>query len=202
MRLTWQPSLLGVQEPAVDPTFAGAVRVLLDDAGGAWVDHVAGWVVGADALMAELVEIISWQSPIVHMYDQAVQQPRLNGRLPEAKRPPAVEAMRGALSRRYGVELTSVGANLYRDGRDSVVWHGDRIARDLPEALVGIVSLGGDRRFLLRPKGGGPSRRIELRSGDLLVMGGSCQRTWDHCVPKVARAAPRMSLTFRHAEDG
>jgi alkylated DNA repair dioxygenase AlkB len=107
--------------------------------------------------------------------------------------------MRAALSDRYGVRFTGVGLNLYRDGRDSVAWHGDRVARELPDAVVAIVSLGGPRRFLLRPKGGGHSVRFDLCSGDLLVMGGSCQRTWQHSVPKSARADPRMSVTFRHA---
>jgi alkylated DNA repair dioxygenase AlkB len=107
--------------------------------------------------------------------------------------------MRVALSERYEVEFTSVRANLYRDGRDSVAWHGDRVARDLPNAFVAIVSLGGRRRFLLRPKGGGRSVRFDPGPGDLLVMGGSCQRDWQHTVPKVAAAQPRISLTFRHA---
>jgi alkylated DNA repair dioxygenase AlkB len=107
--------------------------------------------------------------------------------------------MRTALSGRYGIAFTGVGANLYRDGRDSVAWHGDRVARDLQEALVAIVSLGGRRRFLLRPKGGGRSVRYDPGPGDLLVMGGSCQRTWQHSVPKAAHAEPRISITFRHA---
>src|SRR5207248_2445290 len=121
--------------------------------------------------------------------------------LAEGERPAIVEEMRSALSSRYDQAFLSVGANLYRDGRDSVAWHGDRVARTLPQAVIAIVSLGGVRRFLLRPTGGGRSVRFDLASGDLLVMGGSCQRTWQHCVPKVARAEPRLSLTFRHEYD-
>jgi alkylated DNA repair dioxygenase AlkB len=105
-----------------------------------------------------------------------------------------------ALTERYGVAFASVGCNLYRDGRDSVAWHGDRVARDLPEATIAIVSLGAHRPFKLRPRGGGPSIDHRLGRGDLLVMGGSCQRTWQHTVPKVAVAeGPRISVTFRHA---
>jgi len=63
---------------------------------------------------------------------------------------------------------------------------------------VAILSLGAPRAFLLRPRGGGPSRRSEIGHGDLLVMGGSCQRTWEHAVPKTARAVgPRISVQFR-----
>jgi alkylated DNA repair dioxygenase AlkB len=107
--------------------------------------------------------------------------------------------MAAALSERYGVEFTQVGANLYRDGADSVAWHGDRVARELPEAVVALVSLGAPRPFRLRPTGGGASVGYVPGPGDLLVMGGSCQRTWQHAVPKMRVAAPRMSVQFRHA---
>ena len=109
--------------------------------------------------------------------------------------------MADVLSERYGVDFTQVGANLYRDGQDSVAWHGDRVARDLPEATVAIVSLGAPRPFKLLPKGGGRATAFRPDRGDLLVLGGSCQRTWDHAVPKVRSAGPRMSVQFRHAYD-
>ena len=98
-------------------------------------------------------------------------------------------------------DLRTVSANLYRDGRDSVAWHGDQIEKDVEEPLVALVSLGEPRRFLLRPRGGGRSIAVTLGRGDLLVTGGTTQRTWDHCVPKVARAGPRISIAFRHAVD-
>ena len=111
--------------------------------------------------------------------------------------------MRATLSHRYGVELTSMGMNLYRDGRDSVAWHGDRIARNIERPIVALVSLGHPRKFLLRPKGGGHSRAFELGRGDLLVTGGKCQRLWQHSVPKVSAAVgPRISLAFRHGAIG
>jgi alkylated DNA repair dioxygenase AlkB len=117
------------------------------------------------------------------------------------ERPPARAADPGALSDRYGVEFDSMGLNLYRDGRDSVAWHGDRIAREIAEPLVAIVSIGEPRRFLLRPKSRGTGLatvRLVLGRGELLVTGGTTQRAWEHSVPKVASAGPRMSLTFRH----
>jgi len=191
-----QGTLLGASEPDIDSSFAGARRLLLTD--GAWVDHVPGWLCGADELFVTVAGLVDWDSPMVTMWDKRVQTPRLSGQLIAEHRPPIVEAMRDALSTRYGIEFRAIGANWYRDGRDSVAWHGDRVARDLPEVTIAIVSLGGPRRFLLRPKGGGPSVKFDLASGDLLAMGGSCQRTWQHCVPKVARASPRISLTFRH----
>jgi alkylated DNA repair dioxygenase AlkB len=175
------------------------MRVALAE--GAWVEHLRCWLSGADELFTTVADIVKWQSPMVRMWDKQLQQPRLNGSLMPGDRPAMVEEMRAALSERYDQEFLAIGANLYRDGRDSVAWHGDRVARTMPSATIAIVSLGGPRRFLLRPKGGGPSVRYDLASGDLLVMGGSCQRTWQHSVPKVARAEPRLSLTFRHHYD-
>ena len=93
--------------------------------------------------------------------------------------------------------LVAITANLYRDGNDSVAWHGDRIGRKHADTVVAILSLGSTRRFLLRPDGGGPSIRYELAPGDLIVLGGTCQKTWEHCVPKRAWAGPRISVMFR-----
>jgi len=192
-----QGTLLGRKEPAVDGSFARLTRTELD--GEAWVDHVAEWVAGSDSLFDHVLEQTEWEGRRVHMYDKVLDEPRLHGSLPAEGRPEIIERMRIALSEHYDVDFTSVRANLYRDGRDSVAWHGDRVARDLPTAYVAIVSLGGRRRFLVRPKGGGRSVRFDPGPGDLLVMGGSCQRDWQHTVPKVAAAQPRISLTFRHA---
>jgi alkylated DNA repair dioxygenase AlkB len=136
------------------------------------------------------------------MYGRMVAQPRLTAwwSLESGGTPflPLIEEMRIALLRRYGVTFDSVGLNLYRDGRDSVAWHRDRIAKAIDDPLVAIVSVGEPRRFLLRPGTRGKSRALLLGRGDLLVTGGSCQRTWQHTVPKVAKAGPRISITFRH----
>src|ERR1700759_1769560 len=108
---------------------------------------------------------------------------------------PLLESRRVALSRRYRQQFARVSLALYRDGRDSVAFHGDRVARELPNALVATVSVGAPRRFLMGPKLADGVRRslvYQLGWGDLLVMGGSCQRTWQHAIPKVARAEPRI----------
>jgi alkylated DNA repair dioxygenase AlkB len=198
----WQPSLLGGGEAAVDPEFSGGSRQELSE--GAWVDHVPGWLSGADQLFGQLLDMTEWQSRTIRMYDREVLEPRLVARWRldgEALPLPIIGTMAHTLSSRYGVRFTSVGANLYRDGNDSVAWHGDRIARELPEATIAIVSLGAARPFRLRPKGGGTSISLLPGPGDLLVMGGSCQRTWDHTVPKVRRSGPRISVQFRHDYD-
>lgn len=200
--LAWQPSLLddaagGVE---IDAAFHGLRRRELPSA--AWVDHTPGWCRGSDGLLARLLADTPWQGRQVRMYERVVSEPRLTHRwrLDAGPAPPAeLREMAVLLGERYGVEFTQVGANLYRDGGDSVAWHGDRVARELPEAIVALVSLGAVRPFRLRPTGGGPSVGYQPGPGDLLVMGGTCQRTWQHSVPKVRAAAARVSVQFRHA---
>jgi alkylated DNA repair dioxygenase AlkB len=172
---------------------------------GAWVDHRPGWVEGSDAVLESLLHDIPWRSERRRMYDRVVAVPRLiawydaGTTLPH----PVLADARAALSAHYLPELgepfTTAGCCLYRDGRDSVAWHGDTIGRSATEdTLVAIVSFGSPRSLLLRPRSGGPSLSFRLGHGDLLVMGGSCQRTWEHAVPKTAQhVGPRVSIQFR-----
>ena len=193
--LSWQASLLGAGvEPSCDPSFDGARRRFLGQ--GAWVDLALGWVQGADELFERLLAAAPWSTRERPMYDRVVTEPRLStGQWPSAPAP--CDQLAAALGARYGLDLSAVSANLYRDGRDSVAWHGDTLGRHRDRTVVAIVSLGEPRRLLLRPKGGGPSVRFTPGHGDLLVMGGTCQQTWDHCVPKCAAAGSRISLMFR-----
>jgi alkylated DNA repair dioxygenase AlkB len=199
--LVWQPSLLAVAETtAVDRSFSRLRRAQLD--ADSWVDHGPAWISGADRLFEQVLASRKWQQRSRRMYDQTVQEPRLtapwSAESGEPLEPPILEEMRIALSEHYGREFDSVGFNLYRDGRDSVAWHADRIAEEIEDPIVALVSLGEPRKFLLRPKGGGQSRSFLPGRGDLLVTGGRTQRDWEHSVPKVAEAGPRISLAYRH----
>ena len=197
-----QRHLFGGGAPAIDRAFGSLQRVQVDPE--SWLDHAPGWVQGADALFAELHASRAWQQRTRWMHGKQVLEPRLTAPwfLESGEPlPPLVEEMRVVLGERYGVVFDSVGFNLYRDGRDSVAWHGDRIRPEIEEPVVALVDLGEPRRFLLRRKGGGPSVRVPFAGGDLLVTGGRTQRTWEHAVPKVARAGPRISIAFRHGLD-
>jgi alkylated DNA repair dioxygenase AlkB len=173
---------------------------------GAWIDLRPAWITGADALFERLAESVTWRAERRHMYDRVVDVPRLlsfyaeGDPLPD----PMLDAAKQALDEHYGAELgepfRTAGLCLYRDGRDSVAWHGDTIGRGSTEdTMVAIVSLGAPRALMLRPRGGGGSPlRHDVGHGDLLVMGGSCQRTWEHAIPKTSRATgPRISVQFR-----
>jgi alkylated DNA repair dioxygenase AlkB len=172
---------------------------------GAWIDVRPGWLTGSDALFDHLAGTVPWRAERRHMYDRVVEVPRLLKFYDEDDELPApvLRTARDTLSAYYAEELgeplRTAGLCLYRDGADSVAWHGDRIGHSSREnTIVAIVSVGAPRGLLLRPRGGGPTQRHELGHGDLLVMGGSCQRTWEHAIPKTARpAGPRISIQFR-----
>jgi alkylated DNA repair dioxygenase AlkB len=172
---------------------------------GAWVDLLPGWLSGSGSLFDDLQAQVPWRAERRQMYERVVDVPRLvcfYGDADPLPHPDLVTA-REFLDAHYRPELgepfTTAGLCLYRDGRDSVAWHGDTIGRSKTEdTMVAIVSLGSPRSFLLRPRGGGATIRHQLGHGDLLVMGGSCQRTWEHAIPKTARSVgPRISVQFR-----
>jgi alkylated DNA repair dioxygenase AlkB len=172
---------------------------------GAWIDVLPGWLTGADALFDRLAAHVPWRAEQRPMYDRVVTVPRLLSFYPEgAPLPePVLDEARSALTGRYAAELgepfRTAGLCWYRDGRDSVAWHGDTIGRGSTEdTLVAILSVGAPRALMLRPRGGGASLRYSLGHGDLVVMGGSCQRTWEHAIPKTTRpVGPRISIQFR-----
>ncbi|MGN9918148.1 alpha-ketoglutarate-dependent dioxygenase AlkB [Micromonospora palomenae] len=201
----YQPSMLDLADagPSLGPLPSALRRHVLTR--GAWVDHLPGWVRGSDAVLDTLLTEVPWRAERRTMYDAEVDVPRLlcwyaGGRpLPH----PVLTEAREALTRHYAAELgepfVTAGMCLYRDGRDSVAWHGDTQGRSAhTDTMVAIVSFGSPRPLLLRPRGGGASLRFPLGHGDLVVMGGSCQRTWEHAIPKTARpVGPRVSVQFR-----
>lgn len=204
MSTAFQGSLLDLGEE-IRPGPLGQTVKRTRLAHGAWVDLRPGWMVGADALFLLLHASVPWQAERRQMYERVVDVPRLvcfyeeGATLPD----PSLDAAKAVLDKHYANELgepfATAGLCLYRDGKDSVAWHGDRIGRgDSDDTMVAILSVGAPRALLLRPRSGGESLRFDVGHGDLLVMGGSCQRTWDHAVPKSARATgPRISIQFR-----
>lgn len=201
-----QPSLFDHGEtPQPRPLDSGLERADLGD--GAWMDIRRDWIAGSAVLFERLLSSVPWRSERRRMYDRTVDVPRMlafyggGDPLPD----PMLETARDMLTAAYhgsgGEPLRTTGICLYRDGRDSVAWHGDTIGPDeVGDKLVAIISLGEARRFLLRPKSGRRSLTLALGHGDLLVMGGTCQRTWEHSVPKTARpVGPRISVQFRSA---
>lgn len=198
---SYQRSLFGLAEPSVAFGLGDVQRIQLDDA--SWIDIARGWLQGSDTVFDRLVASLPLrQRTDVKMYDRLVDEPRLtawwhvDSANPEPL--PILTHLRALLSDHYGEDLRSIGFNLYRDGRDSVAWHGDRHRHVVTDPIVAIVSVGARRPLRLRPRGGGASLGWDLGDGDLFVMGGACQHHWEHTVPKVRHAGPRLSITFRN----
>ena len=184
------------EAPSFDPAIPGLARVVLAD--GAWIDLARGWLSGHAQVFDELLQRLHWRAERRVMYEKEVDVPRLYAELADGEKAMAViERMRSALDARYGCSFARTSFALYRDGNDSVAWHGDYVAREMSEAVVATISVGAPRRFLLRRAGGGRSIALSLGWGDLLVMGGTCQRTYQHAIPKVTQAEPRISIMLR-----
>ena len=194
-----QASLFGSSPPAIDPTFAGIERIEL--AHGAWIERLPGWLAGDQTVFDSLAETTQWHADRRPMYDRMVDVPRLTALLPrDGPGHPVLDEIAAAVSDRTGEPCERIGLAWYRDGTDSVAPHGDQIARNMHTTTMAIVSCGARRRFHLTPTdpGTAPSRSLHLGRGDLLVMGGTIQRTWRHGVPKTARpVGPRLSIMFR-----
>jgi len=186
----------------------------IDLGSGAWIDLHPGWIRSADDLHAALLRDVPWAAEEQRwMYDRLVDVPRLAARYAEGEPlpHPVIAKLKADLDAHYapefGAGFASAGLALYRDGNDSVAWHGDYFGRTtFADTMVALVVLGPPRPFLLRPRAGhappGPTRTHRLAHGDLIVMGGSIQRTWQHAVPKTTRAAgPRISIQFRTGVD-
>jgi alkylated DNA repair dioxygenase AlkB len=199
-----QGSLADLAVPSGLDDLAGSLE-RTELAHGAWVDLRRDWIPADDLLLERLLATVPWRAERRRMYDRVVEVPRLLAFYDEGVPlpDPLLRDARRALDDHYAAELgepfRTAGLCCYRDGRDSVAWHGDRIGKGASsDTMVAIVSIGSARGLLLRPRGGGRALRFELGHGDLLVMGGSCQRTWEHAIPKTARCTgPRVSVQYR-----
>jgi alkylated DNA repair dioxygenase AlkB len=168
--------------------------------------------VEATQLYARLREELEWRQDQIHIYGRSVCIPRLQAFIAEPGLrytysgltlegvgfPAVLAAIQTEIRQRLGVHFNAVLANLYRDGSDTMGWHSDDEAELGPAPIIASLTLGAERSFKFRPKGGGDSWGIELQHGSLLLMGSGVQNRWQHSVPKRARCQDgRINLTFR-----
>lgn len=205
MSIAFQTSLLDdiFSEPELRPLGAMVERRTLDE--GAWIDVRPGWLSNSDALFERLAVQVPWKADRREMYDRVVDVPRLVSwfgagmPLPDPVLVQAQHALNDHYGRPPGQVFETAGLCFYRTGDDSVAWHGDRVGRTINrDTMVAILSVGAERTLSVRPKGGGPTMRFPVGHGDLVVMGGSCQRTYEHAILKTKSAVgPRISIQFR-----
>jgi len=202
MDVLWQPDLFSSRgEVTVDAAFRTGRRTPLE--ARSCVEVFPGWLTGANELFQRLADAVPWQAHYRWLFRQRFLEPRLTAeyrRLAEAPHP-ALVAASDALSEHYGVRYDNLWLNLYRGGEDSTGWHRDRFSCRRPECIVPVLTLGATRRFLLKPRAGGPSIALHPSAGDLVVMGGRCQDEWVHSVPKASGAlGARISVNFQSSE--
>jgi alkylated DNA repair dioxygenase AlkB len=204
-----------VTEPASSPASGPALaidrrpgrRVQLDAT--SWYELVEGFVREPDAALAHVHATAPWAQNEVLRYDRYVPEQRLSCGL-RADSHPLLRQTDLHLQSTHRVAFTGVAAILYRTGDDFQGMHSDREMRWLDDTLIAIVVLGARRPFVFRPRA--PMAEVTERvaggrhpddivvtpgEGDLLVMGGACQRDWLHGVPRADTADPRISLTWR-----
>lgn len=194
--------------PAVDSWLAASPTVeRLELGGGSWVDVARGLVPAADAVHDEIIEGVSWQQGRVFRYERWIDEPRLGAVVRAEQRHLALAAVETWITRRYRVAFDSVALARYRDQRDSVAWHRDRELKWLDDTIIGVLTLGARRPWLMKPLS---ARRdddgvfdlgvfdLAPASGDLIVMGGRCQTGWLHAVPKTPTPCrSRISAQWR-----
>ena len=202
IRWLQNPPMPGSLQPSLfEPDPLSPVRIADDAEGG--VVYRPGFV---DAALADrwfeiLRDTVHWQAQRRPMYDRVVDVPRLVASFwldGEGVPTPLADAA-GRLRRKLDVPFNAVGLNHYRDGRDSVAPHNDKLHSLVPGHPIALLSLGATRRMAIRAKQ--PPRRVqhvELASGSLLLMSHESQRHYDHGIPKTREAVgARISLAFR-----
>jgi alkylated DNA repair dioxygenase AlkB len=202
MKLDSQTDLFEVPgELAIDARFATARRTELD--AHSWVEVVPGWITGSSTLFEALKTSVPWKQHHRELFEQTFLEPRLTAEYRTLRNVPhqALKDTAAALSRQYGVAYDSLWLNLYRNGQDSTGWHRDRFSCRRPDCVVPVLTLGAKRQFLLKPRAGGRSIGFTPASGDLIVMGGRCQKDWVHGVPKnPGLLEARISVNFQSSE--
>lgn len=191
-----QPTLFGTAAPSFDGEAELDVTGL---AVGAWFAYAPNWLAGDQEVFDTVRDTAKWRAENRPMYDRVVEVPRLTASLTRrGGGHPILPEIAQWLEARYGEPFPKLTANWYRDGRDSVAPHGDQIVRTRDKSIMAILSLGARRRFVLSQVAGPGSVRLDVGEGDLLVMGGTIQRTWRHGVPKTTRpVGPRICVMFR-----
>ncbi len=173
-----------------------------------WVDITRGFLPGANEVYAELVESLPWRQGKVWRYERWMEEPRLGAWVTTRDvSNPTIAGTQKTIETRYGVKFEGVAFAYYRNQRDSVAFHRDREMRHLEETVVGILTLGARRPFLVGPRGrrdkflganGGATHDLSPASGDLMVFGGRFQSDWEHAVPKVQQPlSGRISAQWR-----
>ncbi len=171
----------------------------------------------ADRWLERLWRELEWGQHEIKLFGRRVLQPRLTAWYGDPRavysysgltlrpRPwhPVLLELGDLLEALTGGRFNSALANAYRDGRDSMGWHSDDERELGPAPLIASISLGAERKFLVRPRRRAPGTRsaslgLTLGHGSLLLMRGGSQRRFQHALPRTRRPTGlRINLTYR-----
>ncbi len=168
----------------------------------------------SDQLYLELDQTTRWQQESINIFGKLMPLPRLTAWYGDAGKSyvysgiemypdPWTKTLLEIKSRVEKVthaKFNSVLLNKYRTGKDSVAWHSDDEVELGLNPIIGSVSFGGTRRFVLKHKERKEVEKIsiDLTHGSFLLMRGNTQDSWQHQIPKTAKAVEsRINLTFR-----
>lgn len=180
-------------------------RLWLDDT--AWVDVTRAWLPDADAVFDEVRDRSRWQQSRLWRYEKWIDEPRLGAWGNGAHAHPALVETQRAVERHYKVRFDGLALAYYRDGRDGQAFHRDRDMKWCENTIIAILTLGARRPWLLRPRANRYAHELPMKgathdlapsSGDLLVMGGTCQLRWEHSVAQIREpVGGRISAQWR-----
>ncbi|RFU49188.1 alpha-ketoglutarate-dependent dioxygenase AlkB [Paraburkholderia sp. DHOC27] len=186
------------QQELFEPT---PTQVTQDDDGGICYLPACLGAAHAQQWFDVLLKDAGWGAYRRKMYDREVAVPRLiTGYADDAPSLPEPLAEAFALVReRVNAPFNHVGLNLYRDEKDSVALHGDKVDKLVQGEPIAILSLGETRRMSIRARHEPVRvRHIDLEAGSVLIMSYESQLTHEHGIPKLTRpCGPRISLAFR-----
>lgn len=166
----------------------------------------------AQLMFERLIRTIDWQQGEIRIFGKVHPEPRLSAwygdpqaayrysskRMLPLPWTPELFQLKGQLESARVGRFNGVLLNLYRDGEDYMGYHADNEPELGPEPIIASLSLGAERRFLLKQRQTGQKHTLLLESGSLLVMSGPTQQHWLHSLPKARRVKePRINLTFR-----
>jgi len=109
-----------------------------------------------------------------------------------------LRTLRAIVEKRSGEKFNSCLLNLYHDGSEGMAWHSDDERSLGRDSAIASLSFGAERKFCFKHRQTAQAVSLVLGDGSLLVMRGTTQAHWLHCLPKSKTIrTPRINLTFR-----
>ncbi|WP_029038348.1 alpha-ketoglutarate-dependent dioxygenase AlkB family protein [Salinimicrobium xinjiangense] len=167
----------------------------------------------AEAYFQKLLDKANWQHDEVMMYGKRIITARKTAWYGEEEFEytyskitrkaglwiPELLPLKAKVEEVTGLKFNSCLLNLYHSGEEGMSWHSDAEAELGKEPAIASVSLGAQRKFVMKHKASAEKIELQLEPGSLLLMAGETQQHWLHSLPKTKKVKePRINLTFRN----